>query len=277
MKTKRIGLKLGIAFTVLIALLAGIGQFGIRRMQRIDETLSAITGTKSTDLELARRVLTLSDDNSRITMEIVLVENRRLVEPLLAARSQNSKNITELIEEGESRCKSEKEAQLLSEVQKTRKAYLEGSQRAIHLLIDERKHDEAERVMVNETLPELRKYHAAWERFVEFQKEELDEAVKQAQDENAKARRLAYLLIVLAVAVALAIALLMTRETAREIAARMDAQKTVSKLNAGLEERVMQRTSELSEAVKHLYLQAAALEAAANAIVITDFRARSCG
>jgi len=103
-------------------------------------------------------------------MEIVLVENRRLVEPLLAARSQNSKNITELIEEGESRCKSEKEAQLLSEVQKTRKAYLEGSQRAIHLLIDERKHDEAERVMVNETLPELRKYHAAWERFVEFRR-----------------------------------------------------------------------------------------------------------
>jgi diguanylate cyclase (GGDEF)-like protein/PAS domain S-box-containing protein len=270
LKTKRIGLKLGIAFTVLIALLAGIGQFGLRRMQRIDETLSAITGTKSTDLELARRVLTLSDDNSRITMEIVLVENRRLVEPLLAARSQNSKNITELIEEGESRCKSEKEAQLLSEVQKTRKAYLEGSQRAIHLLIDERKHDEAERVMVNETLPELRKYHAAWERFVEFQKEELDEAVKQAQDENAKARRLASLLIGLAVVLAVVIALFATRETAHEIAARSDAEKEVSKLNAGLEETVMQRTSELSESIKHVTLQAAALEAAANAIVITD-------
>ena len=270
MKTKRIRLKLGIAFTVLIALLAGIGQFGLRRMQRIDETLSAITGTKSTDLELARRVLTLSDDNSRITMEIVLVENRRLVEPLLAARSQNSKNITELIEEGESRCKSEKEAQLLSEVQKTRKAYLEGSQRAIHLLIDERKHDEAERVMVNETLPELRKYHAAWERFVEFQKEELDEAVKQAQDENAKARRLASLLIGLAVVLAVVIALFATRETAHEIAARSDAEKEVSKLNAGLEETVMQRTSELSESIKHVTLQAAALEAAANAIVITD-------
>jgi len=38
----------------------------------------------------------------------------------------------------------------------------------------------------------------------------------------------------------------------------------------GLEERVVQRNSELSEAVKHLNLQAAALEAAANAIVITD-------
>jgi diguanylate cyclase (GGDEF)-like protein/PAS domain S-box-containing protein len=147
---------------------------------------------------------------------------------------------------------------------------LEGSQRAIHLLIDERKHDEAERVMVNETLPELRKYHAAWERFVEFQKEELDEAVKQAQDENAKARRLASLLIGLAVVLAVVIALFATRETAHEIAARSDAEKEVSKLNAGLEETVMQRTSELSESIKHVTLQAAALEAAANAIVITD-------
>ena len=37
-----------------------------------------------------------------------------------------------------------------------------------------------------------------------------------------------------------------------------------------LEDRVNQRTHELSEANKHLNLQAAALEAAANAIVITD-------
>jgi len=161
LKTKRIGLKLGIAFTVLIALLSGIGQFGLRRMQRIDGTLSDIAGSKSTDLELARRALMISNDNNRIVMEIVLVENRRLVEPLLAVRSQNSKEITKLIEESESRCESEKEQQVLSEVKRTRKPYLESSQRTIHLLVDERKHDEAETVMVNETLPALHTYHAA--------------------------------------------------------------------------------------------------------------------
>jgi diguanylate cyclase (GGDEF)-like protein/PAS domain S-box-containing protein len=252
LKTKRIGLKLGIAFTVLIALLAGIVQFGLRRMQRIDETLSDITGKKSTDLELARRALTLSDDNSRIAMEIVLVENRRLVEPLVAARFQNSKEITKLIEESESRCESEKEKQVLTEVKKTRKLYLESCQRATHLLIDERKHDEAEAVMVNETLPALHTYHAAWERFVEFQKEELDEAVKQAQDDYAKARRLASLLIGLAVVLAIVIALFATRKTAHEMAARIEAEKEVSKLNAGLEERVTQRTSELRVANEEL-------------------------
>jgi methyl-accepting chemotaxis protein len=250
LKTKRTGLKLGIAFTALIALLAGIGQFGLRRMQRIDETLSDITGSKSTDLQLARKALMISNDNNRIVMEIVLVENRRLVEPLLVARSQNSREITKLIEETENRSESEQERQVLSEVKRTRKAYLESSQRAIHLLIDERKHDEAETVMVNETLPALHTYHAAWERFVEFQKEELDLTVKQAQVNYAKARRLASLLIGLAVVLAIVIALFATRETAHEIAARIDAEKEVSKLNAGLEERVMRRTSELSVATR---------------------------
>jgi PAS domain S-box-containing protein len=141
----------------------------------------------------------------------------------------------------------------------------------LHLLVDERKRDVAVAVMVNETLPALVKYHAAWEEFVDFQRDQMIIANKQAEVEYAKARRLAYLLIVLAVGFALAIALFTTRETAREIATRIDAQKEVSKLNAGLEERVMQRTSELSEANKHLSLQAAALKAAANAIVITDF------
>ena len=239
-------------------------------MQTIDETLSDITGSKLTDLQLARRALTISNDNNRIVMEIVLVKNRRLVEPLLAARSQNSKEITKLIEESESRCDSEKEKQVLFEVKRTREPYLESYQRAIHLLGDGRKHDEAETVIVNETLPALRKYHAAWEKFVELQKDELDVAVEQAQVDYSKARRLASLLIGLAVVLAIVIAVFTTRHTAREIAARTDAEKEVSKLNASLEERVVQRTNELSEAVKHLNLQAAALEAAANAIVITD-------
>ena len=148
---------------------------------------------------------------------------------------------------------------------------MESYLRAIHLLVDKGKHDAAEAVMVNETLPALLKYHAAWNDFVEFQKNEEDVAVKQAQVDYARARRLASLLIWLAVGLAIVIALYVTRETAREIAARISANNEVSKLNADLEERVLRRTSELSQAVKHVNLQSAALEAAANAIVITDF------
>jgi diguanylate cyclase (GGDEF)-like protein/PAS domain S-box-containing protein len=267
---KPIGLRLSIAFAVLIAILLGVGQLGLRRMQTIDETLGDIINRQSANLQLARRALMISNENSRIAMEIVLVENRGLVKTLLATRLANSKEISRLIEESERRCETEKEKDLLFAVKRTREPYVDSYERAIHLLVNERKHDAAEVVMVNETLPALLKYHAAWDKFVEFQKDELDGAVKQAQVEYARSRRLASFLIGLAVVLAIVVAIFTTRAALREMAARTDAQIEISKLNATLEERVKERTAELSEAVKRLHLHAAALEAAANGIVITD-------
>ena len=270
MKDKHIGLRLGVAFAVLIVILLGIGRLGLR-MHEIDKTLADITGRQSANLDLARRALMLSNINSRIAMEIVLVENRALVETLLATRSENSKEITRLVEESERRCGSEEERKLLDAVKETRKPYVDSYLRAIHLLVDERKHDEAEAVVVNQAMPALLKYHAAWDKFVEFQKNEVDLAVKQAQLNYAKSRRLTSLLVGLAVLVAVLIAIFSTREAAHEISARVAAKNEVSNLNTTLEAKVSQRTHDLNEAIKRLELQSAALEAAANAIVITDF------
>jgi len=261
---------LAAAFAVLIAILMGIAQLGLRRMEEINKTLVDITGRQLTKLQLARRALMISNENNRIVLQIVLVKDGALIETLLATRAENSEKITKLLEEIENRCESEQEKQLQSAVKRTRQPYVESYLRAIHLLVDERRHDEAEAVIVNETLPLLLKYHAAWDKFVEFQKSQVDVAARQAQTDYAKARRFASLLIGLAVAVALATAIFTTRETAREIAARIHAKEEVSRLNATLEERVTQRTSELNEATKRLKLQAVALDAAANAIVITD-------
>ena len=270
MENKYVGLRLGVAFAVLIALLAGIGQFGLHRMQTIDATLAEITGRLLTDLDLARRALAISNDNDRIVMQIVLVKDKALIETLLATRSDNSKEIARLVEQSERRCDSEKEYQLVSAVKRTRIPYVESSLRAIHLHVDEGKRDEAEAALVNETLPALLRYHAAWDDFVEYQNNEVNLAAKQAQVDYAGARRLVILLVVLAIAIALGIATFTTRHTTREIAARTNAEKEISQLNASLEERVTQRTGELREANKVLILQTAALEAAANAIVITD-------
>jgi hypothetical protein len=53
-------------------------------MQTIDKTLGDVMGRQSANLQLARRALMISNENSRIAMEIVLVENRGLVKTLLA-------------------------------------------------------------------------------------------------------------------------------------------------------------------------------------------------
>jgi Four helix bundle sensory module for signal transduction len=135
LKTKDIGLSLGTSFAVLIAILLGVGQLGLRRTQEIDETLVDITGRLLTNLQLARKALSISNDNSRVTMEIVLVENRTLVKKLKELSYENSKKITRLIEESEGRCESATDRQLLSEVKRTRIPYLESNRRAIHLLV----------------------------------------------------------------------------------------------------------------------------------------------
>ena len=110
---------------------------------------------------------------------------------------------------------------------------MESYVRAIHLLVDEGKHDEAEAVIVNETLPLLLKYHAAWNEFVEFQKHEVDVAVHQARSDYAKARRLASLLIGLAVALAFAIALFATYGTAGEI--KQEVQRNEERMRMAME------------------------------------------
>jgi hypothetical protein len=53
MKNKYVGLRLGVAFAILIAIVAGIGQFGLRRMHEINETLQDITGRRSAKLQLS--------------------------------------------------------------------------------------------------------------------------------------------------------------------------------------------------------------------------------
>ena len=78
MTNKHVGLRLGMAFAVLIALLVGIGQLGLRRMHEIGDILRNIAVGQSDKLQLAREVLTLSNRNSRITMEIFLVQDRVL-------------------------------------------------------------------------------------------------------------------------------------------------------------------------------------------------------
>jgi diguanylate cyclase (GGDEF)-like protein/PAS domain S-box-containing protein len=206
LKTKYIGLRLGIAFGALIALLAGIGQLGLRRMHEIDGSFSDIIGRQSSKLQLAQRALELSNRNSRITMEIFLVHDRALIDTLLTARSENTKEISELLAEIERRCESAREKQLLSAVEKAREPYVGSYLRALHLVVNEGKYDAATAIMVKETLPALLKYHSAWNEFVEFQKDQVNVAVRQTRVDYSKTRRLVSFLVVLAVTIAFVIA-----------------------------------------------------------------------
>ncbi len=217
MKSKRIKLRLGIAFAALLAIVVGVGQLGLYRMKEINETFGRITGEQLAKLELIQRALTISNNNSRIVLETMLVDKKALIDTLLQARFENSRELSQLLDEIEDHCQSEKEKQLLSAVKGARKAYVDSYLRAIHLRIDEGRQGEAEAVVVNETLPALTKYHRAWDELAEFQKNQLNIGAAQAQVNYVRVHSFVLLLIVLAVFLACATSVFVTRQTATDV------------------------------------------------------------
>ena len=279
-------LKLGTAFGLLIAILIGIGILGLSRMDQVNANLEYVIGRRWSNLQLARQALTYSNQNSRITLEVFLLNDRRLIEPLLATRAENTNKISQLVEKLQRQCDSAEECRLLAAVNDARAPYVNSYLRALHLLVDENQPEAGRVIMVQETIPALNRYHAAWSQFMQFQMEQMDKAANESRAHYRHARIIVTLLVVVAVLVAVAIAFLVTSKMAKEMRTRLLAERAVRKFNTDLEQRVEQRTEELArsnqqlteeiaerkEAEERSHLQAAALQAAANSIVITDVK-----
>ncbi len=284
LKHRPLGLELGVAFGVLVAILIGIGVLGLSRMHQVNADFEDVLGRRFAKMRLAREALMYSNQNSRITMEIFLLNDKRLIEPLLTKRAENTQKISELVVKIENQCDSQDERQLLAAVYNTRTPYVESYLRALHLFVDEQQREAARAIMVQETTPALYKYHEAWSEFLRFEVDQIDSAANESRERYERTRTIVLLLILLAVIVAVAIAFFVTRRMTEEMRTRLLAEQKARILNAKLEQRVEQRTQDLAlsnqrltaeiaerkSVEDQLRMKAAALEAAANSIVITD-------
>ncbi len=252
MKSKYVGMRLGLAFVILIALLIGTAYLGFSRMKRINADLNAVVGTQWTAVQLSREAIAYSNRSGRVTMEIFLLEDKKAIDSRLKIRAENSQVITELIAKLEAINDSEEDERSLAVVRETRELYVASYLHALHLLIDEQKPDAAKELIVQETTPLWLKYHAAWEDFAKLQMSEVDQAAKEGNARYATTRAFVLVLILLAVFTAVSIAVFVTFTICKEMKARVLAERKVSELNADLEERVRQRTHELTDANQKL-------------------------
>ncbi len=258
--TNHVGTKLGLAFGLLIAILIGVGLFALRRMDRINANLLNDLADQRVKLQLAREALAYSSQNSRITMEIFLLSEKRHIDPLLATRAANTQSITELVAKIERQCDSPAEKQMLADVKGARAPYVQSYLRALHVLLDEHKVEAARSIMVQETTPALFKYHAAWAAFLKLEMDEMDRAGSENSAQYARTRAFALSMIVLAIFIAATIAVTVTRKMVGEIRTRMKAEHEVRALNAGLEFKVVKRTQELAQAEDQLRTSLAELQ-----------------
>jgi diguanylate cyclase (GGDEF)-like protein len=245
-------LRLLVGFGLLIALLIAVGQLGLRRMDEINASLDDILEQRWAKLQLSRQALEYSTRNSRVTTQIFLTRDKTEVRGLLALRADNSKVISDLVEELTRRCDSADERRLLFSIQASRERYVGGYLRALRLLVDENNPEAGASLMSREVTPALIQYHAAWDELMRFEMEQVEVQGRKSRLDYTRARSLSQLTIGAAVVLAIGIALLVGSKITREMRTRMRAEQEILALNSQLEERVRARTLDLANANQQL-------------------------
>ncbi len=263
MKRNSTAIRLGTAFGFLVSILLGLGWLGLSHMSRTNADLEEIISKRWAKVQLSQQALGFSNLNNRITMEVFFLDDRQEIEALLVRRAGNTEKISALLSRLEAEgIENGTERKLLEAVRETRAPYVESYKQALSVLLKEHKQAEAREKMVRVTLPRLITYHNAWNAFVEFQGQQMDQAAGQSRRNYAKAHRLVLLLIILAAAVAAGTAAFVTHDMSREIGRRLQAEKEVGELNAELERKVADRTAKLALANRELANEVAEREQA---------------
>ena len=261
MNVNRVTLKLTVAFAILIGVLIAIGWLGLSRMALMSGDIHEIVDRRWQKVQLSREALGYSTLNSRITMQIFLLDDRPAIDLLLEQRARNTESISGLLTRIEAQLESEKETELLSAIRTVRAPYVESYKRALGLLLKEGQPEAGRRMMADIVTANLIAYHHAWEAFVQHEGMRMDHAGDRAEAHYISTRRNVAILLAIALLLACVVAAYVTRGVNREIFNRMKADRKLGEAHAALERRVVERTAELSQtntelAATHRILQA---------------------
>ena len=248
MSKHAIGIKLAIAFGLLLTILVSVGWLGLSRMRRINADLNEILNRRWSNVELAIEGLSNFNLTYRFAMNVVLLDHsdHKTVDALLARRAESTARVSVIETKLEKDADSDQERKLLARIWETRSPARDSFRHLLDLLVKDDRPEAARREMVEVTIPLLNSYEVTWNDFIQFEEQEMAKATDRAQERYAAARRLTSLLIVLAIFVAIGIGVFVTRALTEEAAKRERAKAEIRRLNDGLEEKVAERTEELA-------------------------------
>jgi diguanylate cyclase (GGDEF)-like protein len=252
-----IGTALALAFLLLTSIIVAVGYLGLRAMERLHADAQNMAATEWGDVQLAIQALDYSNQNSQITLQIVMTTDRRSTQVLLAQQAANNAKISALIKRLQGRVDSEKEHELLQSVIDTRARYVESSQHATDISLQREQPDEARQASIDETAPLLDRNNVAWSDFIRFQADEMNQHLQTSTVMYAAYRRRTAYLIIFAVLLALGITAFEVLKMVAEIHRRTLAENDLQRLNEDLERKVLQRTAALDHSNKDLIAEIA--------------------
>ena len=232
--------------SLLGAILVATGWLAVARMAKLNADLDQLVTNRWQSVQLSREALGYSTANNRITMELFLVSDGVQIQALKAERAANSARIAVLVDRLEARADSARERELLADVRRNRGPYVQSYLNALHLLLDEHDPKYARVAFVGETLPYLALYHAAWNRFVDYEGGLMNQAAGRRAELYAATRRRVLSLLALGALVAVFVTVVVTQRVRHALAEQGRAEEALRRHQDLLEERVADRTADLS-------------------------------
>jgi methyl-accepting chemotaxis protein len=249
----RISARLSVGFAVLIGVLLGIGWFGLDRMAAIDNDLETIVRKRWLKVRLAEEALDLMNQNSRITLEIFLVDSRADVDRLISQQDQNKQRITDVMDTIEGGLEMDKGRVLFNTVKEVRARYVDSFVRARTQLL-EGKRDEARLAAITHVVPNLDDLRRAWGAFFAFQSELMNNAAEESAKNYAAARSTEIEVILASVLIAALMAAAVTRSITRPIRRAMEVAERIAAgdLREKIEVTASDETGRLLDAMRRM-------------------------
>ena len=254
MRRDSTGLKVEIAFGLLVGLLVGVGWLGLSRMGQINASTNRLFNDRWEKLFATRQAVSYFNSNYRLAIRLFFVEpaDQQETPKLVAQLRENTDKGSaawKQIEEGPA---TGTERELLNKVTAAGIPAYASLQKSLSLLVDQGKVPEAKRMVATETLPLLNKYRDSWGPYIDYEEDQMNQARMETRASYAQARRLSIGLVFLAIALAAGIAVFVTRRMGREMNQREIAQSAIRNMNEDLERKVTERTEELARTVATL-------------------------
>ena len=253
MRRDSTGLKVEIAFGCLVALLIGVGWLGLSRMGQINASTNHLFNERWERFYTGRQAASYFNANNRILTRFFLTGHggKEETSALAAQVKENDAKGTAAWKLIEAEPVSDAEREMLSKIKAAKAPAEESLQKMMNSLVNQNE-AEANKMMVNETLPLLNKFRDAWAALGDYEEDQLSQADVQSKASYAVVRRLSATLVLLAIGLAVCIAVFVTRRLSREMEERESAQFALRNLNEDLEKKVAERTEELARTVETL-------------------------
>ena len=245
-----LSLRLALSFALLIVAMVGVGWLGIAESYRSQHQLEALSDEAS-DERSARKILTYSNINARILLEILSTNDTRTIDALLARRDENSRTIDSILGEMWRSTETPGERELIERIQERRTAYRADSLAALNTWRDGQP-EQARTLIVATVLPRLTEYHEALNQYISFQEQRARELETALDVTTTRARHQTIALIAIVVVIASGLAVFVAVNIGRHIGRRVRAEEALHTAHRELETRIAERTSDLIAANEQL-------------------------